>query len=47
MQLMDDAIQHYYDQGEISGQEAYMKSIDKARFLPFFEKEVGKGAAGH
>jgi twitching motility protein PilT len=46
MQLMDDAIQHYYDQGAISGQEAYMKSIDKARFLPFFEKEAGKGAAG-
>jgi twitching motility protein PilT len=47
MQLMDDAIQHHYDQGEISGQEAYMKAIDKGRFLPFFEKEAGKGAAGH
>lgn len=45
MQLMDDAIQFYYDQGLITGQEAYMKSIDKNRFLPYFEKEQGKG--GH
>lgn len=43
MQLMDDAIQYYYDQGLITGQEAYMKGIDKTRFLPYFEKEQGKG----
>jgi len=43
MQLMDDAVQYYYDQGLISGQEAYMKGIDKNRFLPYFEKEQGKG----
>jgi twitching motility protein PilT len=35
MQLMDDAIDNFYKQGLVSAQEAYMKSIDKQRFLPY------------
>jgi twitching motility protein PilT len=33
MQLMDDGIEFYLKQGIISGTEAYMKSIDKQRFV--------------
>ncbi|MEM9399799.1 MAG: PilT/PilU family type 4a pilus ATPase [Verrucomicrobiota bacterium] len=39
MQLMDDAIDNFHKQGLISGQEAYMKSIDKHRF----EHLIGQG----
>jgi twitching motility protein PilT len=39
MQLMDDAIEQYYKQGLVSGQEAYMKSIDKQRFFPYLENQ--------
>jgi twitching motility protein PilT len=42
MQLMDDAIFNFYQQGLVSAQEAYMKAIDKQRFLPFLEEEQGK-----
>ncbi|NJK93478.1 MAG: PilT/PilU family type 4a pilus ATPase [Blastochloris sp.] len=42
MQLMDDAIENFLKQGMVSAQEAYMKSIDKARFLPYVEAERGK-----
>ena len=35
MQLMDDSIEYLLKQKLISPQEAYMKSIDKQRFLPF------------
>jgi len=38
MQLMDDAIENFYKQGLITGQEAYMKSIDKLRFEDFRDK---------
>ncbi|MDZ4789397.1 MAG: PilT/PilU family type 4a pilus ATPase [Blastochloris sp.] len=38
MQLMDDAIENYFKKGFISAQEAYMKSIDKQRFIPYLEK---------
>lgn len=41
MLLMDDCIQGFLDQGVVSAQEAYMKSIDKQRFLPYVEKEKG------
>jgi twitching motility protein PilT len=39
MQLMDDAIEHFYQQGYITGYEAYMKSIDKQRFADKAEAE--------
>ncbi len=42
MQLMDDAIAHYLQQGIVSAQEAYMKSIDKTRFLPMLEQELAQ-----
>jgi twitching motility protein PilT len=41
MQFMDDAIQRFLDEGQITAQEAYMKAIDKQRFAPFLEKEKG------
>jgi len=34
MQLMDDAIASFLERGVVSEQEAYMKAIDKQRFLP-------------
>lgn len=47
MQFMDDAIQHYLDQGLVGAQEAYMKAIDKSRFAPYLEGtamgEIAKG----
>jgi len=39
MQLMDDAIENYYKLGLVSAQEAYMKSIDKQRFLPYLDSK--------
>jgi twitching motility protein PilT len=41
MQLMDDAIAGFLEKGMVSQQEAYMKAIDKQRFLP------QGGAGGH
>lgn len=35
MQLMDDCIQNHLDGGLISGEEAYMKALDKERFAKF------------
>lgn len=35
MQLMDDCIQRYLDEGLVEGQEAYMKALDKDRFKQF------------
>jgi twitching motility protein PilT len=32
MQLMDDAIQRYLNEGKITGDEAYLKATDKSRF---------------
>lgn len=39
MQFMDDAIWEKLQQGMISPQEAYMKSIEKGRFAPFLPEE--------
>ena len=44
MQFMDDAIQRFLDQGQISPQEAYMKAIDKQRFAPFLPKDETAGS---
>jgi twitching motility protein PilT len=41
MQFMDDAINAQLQQGLISAQEAYMKSIDKTRFAPFLTGPMG------
>jgi twitching motility protein PilT len=52
MQFMDDAINSLLQQGVISGQEAYMKAIDKQRFASYLEGQMGeiaksgKGAKG-
>jgi twitching motility protein PilT len=35
MQLMDDAIEGYLREGVITAEEAYMKALDKPRFIPF------------
>ena len=35
MQLMDDCIQAYLNEGVITGEEAYMKALDKERFKQF------------
>ncbi|HIX87636.1 MAG TPA: type IV pilus twitching motility protein PilT [Candidatus Akkermansia intestinavium] len=40
MQFMDDAIWQKLQQGIVSPQEAYMKSIDKGRFKNFLPKEL-------
>lgn len=40
MQFMDDAIWQKLQQGLVSAEEAYMKSIDKARFKNFLPKEL-------
>lgn len=39
MQLMDDCIQQLLEQKAISGQEAYLKAIDKGRFQNWAPKE--------
>ena len=44
MQFMDDAIQRFYDQGQISAQEAYMKAIDKGRFAALLPKDERAGS---
>ena len=41
MQLMDDAIDHYLKQKLISGNEAYMKAIDKKRFEAVMNDGLG------
>jgi len=38
MQQMDDSIHNFLQQGIVDGREAYMKSIDKQRFLPYVEE---------
>jgi twitching motility protein PilT len=43
MQFMDDAINRFYESGQVTAQEAYMKAIDKQRFAPFLEKESSGG----
>ncbi|GIW70604.1 MAG: twitching motility protein PilT [Planctomycetota bacterium] len=40
MQLMDDAIMAHLKAGVISGEEAYMKAIDKSRFEQYWAAEV-------
>ena len=39
MQLMDDAIEERRAKGEITGNEAYMKSLDKTRFQQYAQEE--------
>jgi twitching motility protein PilT len=39
MQLMDDAIAKYLDEKKISGEEAYMKATEKARFAQYAPAE--------
>ena len=46
MQFMDDAINALFQQGIVSGQEAYMKAIDKARFAPYLEGQMAEIAKG-
>ncbi len=41
MQLMDDSIEHLLHQKLISGSEAYMKCIDKQRFVQYLPKTGG------
>jgi len=43
MQFMDDAIQRFLDDGSITGEEAYMKAIDKQRFAPFLKSDTEDG----
>ncbi len=37
MQLLDDAIMDYVNKGWISGEEAYNKANDKAKFRPLLK----------
>lgn len=46
MQQMDDAIMSLLDKGKVSAREAYMKALDKNRFLPHLERE-GTSLAHH
>ena len=46
MQFMDDAINSLLQQGVVNGQEAYMKAIDKTRFAPYLEGQMGEIAKG-
>ena len=46
MQFMDDAIQRLYDEGTVSGQEAYMKGIDKQRFAKYLTDDEGGHGGG-
>lgn len=39
MQTMDSHIQYLFDQGMISGQEAYQKSFEKSRFEQYWEPD--------
>jgi twitching motility protein PilT len=43
MQLMDDAIEAILNRGLVSGEEAYMKSHDKERFIKHAPKMQGHG----
>lgn len=45
MQLMDDAIMSLLNQGLVSPHEAYMKSIDKGRFVQFLDAEAAGGGS--
>ena len=38
MQSLDDAILYHLEKKNISADDAYIKSIDKAKFLPFLSK---------
>src|SRR5712671_387535 len=39
MQAMDDSIMSYLEKGAVSPVEAYMKAIDKAKFVPLLPKD--------
>jgi twitching motility protein PilT len=40
MQLMDDAIMWHLQEGTVTGEEAYMKSLDKSRFEQYYSAET-------
>src|SRR5271163_4112058 len=46
MQFMDDAINTFFQNGTINGQEAYMKAIDKTRFAQYVGGAMGEIAKG-
>jgi twitching motility protein PilT len=46
MQFMDDAINALLQQDVITPEEAYMKAIDKARFAPLLQGQMGEIAKG-
>ncbi len=39
MQQMDDSIMSLLEKGKVTAREAYMKGLDKNRFLPYLERE--------
>jgi len=43
MQIMDDSIMGFLEQGVVTPMEAYMKAIDKSRFEPFLPDEAAIG----
>ena len=45
MMAMDNSIQEQFDAGNITAEEAYMKSSDKTRFLPMLEAEEAAARA--
>lgn len=45
MQLMDDCIENFYNAGDISGEEAYAKALEKDRFRKYLP--AGAAAAAH
>jgi twitching motility protein PilT len=46
MQFMDDAINTLLQNGVVNGEEAYMKAIEKSRFAPYLEGQMGEIAKG-
>jgi twitching motility protein PilT len=47
MQLMDDAIMGFLEQGVVTPMEAYMKSIDKTHFEQFLPADSGVPTSSH
>jgi twitching motility protein PilT len=39
MQQMDDSIMSLLEKGKVTAREAYMKALDKNRFMPYLERE--------
>ena len=47
MQAMDDSIMSYLEKGAVSPMEAYMKAIDKSKFVPLLPKDSPIQATQH